>query len=107
MASHRQTRRPLGMRMNDGADIFAGPIEPRVQMKFERRLRLALDQIALHVDSDDILDSQTRTLAIALIDQNAIWRNSNAAMAIEVDDFGILQHSYAIDKLLALFEVRN
>ena len=68
-------------------------------MKLERRIADALDKLALHVDGDDVGGGDLVALTIALVNQNAIIANANAAMAVEVDNVGLLQHADAIGKL--------
>jgi hypothetical protein len=74
-----------------------------MQVALERRIALALDLIRFEVDDADVIDRKPAALARADVDQDAVVVEADAAMAVVVDDVGLLEHADAVDELLLQF----
>src|SRR6266545_3965344 len=76
------------------------PVDAAVQVALERRVALALDLIRFEVYRADVIDGEPAALARADVDEDAVVVEADAAMAVVVDDIGLLQHADAVDELL-------
>ena len=86
--------------MHDGLHIGARLIDAGMQMEFQGRRAVALDQVAVHVDGADVVGGQLGALARADIDEHLACAGADAGMAVVIDDVGALEHANAIDELL-------
>src|SRR6266542_3967972 len=64
-----------------------------------RRIAFALDLVRFEVYRADVIDGEPAALARADVDENAVVVEADAAMAVVVDDIGLLQHADAVDEL--------
>ena len=60
------------MRVHDGLHVGPRPVDAGVQVKLQRRLAVALDHVAFHVDRADVRDREARALARPDVDQQAV-----------------------------------
>src|SRR6266849_6096003 len=102
-ADHGEEGRPLRMRMHDRLDVGPHPVDAAVQVTLERRIALAFDLVCFEVDRADVVYSEPAALARPDVDQHAVVVEADAAMAVVVDDVGLLEHADAVDELLLQF----
>ena len=88
------------MRVHDRPDVGPHPVDAAVQVALERRIAFALDLIRFEVDRADVIDGEPAALARADVDENTVVVEADAAVAVVVDDIGLLQHADAVDELL-------
>jgi hypothetical protein len=74
-----------------------------MQVTLQRRVAFSFDLVCLEVDRANVIYGEAATLARSDIDEDAVVVKSDAAMAVVVDDVGLLQHPNAIDQLLLQF----
>ena len=92
------------MRVHDRLHVGPGPVDAAMQVAFERRLALALDQIAFEVDRADVIATVSwLRWHEPILMQDAVVADADAAVAVVVDDVGLLQHADTVDQLLLRF----
>ena len=71
-AGGREHGRPFGMTMNGRVDLGPRLVHARVQMEFQRRLAVAVDDVAVEIDGADIVSRQPAALTGADIRNNFV-----------------------------------
>ena len=88
------------MRVRDGVHVGPSAIHFGMDVELERRLRAALNQIAIEIDGDDVVHRQRTPHRCPGIDVEGVAVAAGAAMTAVVDDLGAFQHPDRIDERL-------
>jgi hypothetical protein len=95
------------MRVHDRFHVGTYAVDAAMQVALERRVAFALDLIRFEVDDADVIDRKPAALARTDVDQDAVVVETDTAMAVVVDDVGLLEHADAVDQLLLAFSQRR
>src|SRR5216117_3055491 len=91
------------MRVHDRFDVGPNAVDAAMQVTLERRIALAFDLVCIEVDRADVVRREPAALARPDVDEDAAVVEADAAVAVVVDDVGLLQHADTIDQLLFEF----
>jgi hypothetical protein len=88
------------MRVHDRLHVRARAVDAAMQVPLQRRVAFAFELIRLQVDDAKIVYGEQAALAGPDVDEEAPFVQPDAAVAVVVDDVGLLEHPDAVDQLL-------